>query len=73
MFKDNPFKEAENYRAVVISYQERRIRKFYKDMRTEIERELKTLDANSDKTDRVYLNQLKFELDNRINQITLQR
>lgn len=72
MFKDNPFKEAENYRAVVISYQERRIRKFYKDMRTEIERELKTLDANSDKTDRVYLNQLKFELENRINQITLQ-
>lgn len=72
MFKENPFEEAEGYRNIVITYQERRIRKFYRDMYDEVTREIKRLDANSDETDRRYLNQLKQELNGRINQITLQ-
>lgn len=72
MFRDNPFSDAENYRAVVISYQERRIRKFYRDMYDELKRELRNLDANSNETDRRYLNDLKSEMNARINQITLQ-
>ena len=72
MFKENPFEESEDYRNIVITYQERRIRKFYRDMYDEVTREIKRLDANSDETDRRYLNQLKQELNGRINQITLQ-
>lgn len=72
MFRDNPFSDAENYRAVVISYQERRIRKFYRDMYDELKRELRNLDANSNETDRRYLNDLKSEMNARVNQITLQ-
>lgn len=72
MFKDNPFKDAENYRAVVISRQERSIRKFYQDLTKEINREIKSLDAESDETNRLYLTQLKLELNARINQITNQ-
>lgn len=72
MLKENPFADAENYRATTISYQERRIRKFYRDMYKELQREIKSLDADSSETDRRYLNQLKDELGARINQITLQ-
>lgn len=72
MAMENPFKDAENYRAVTISYQERRIRKFYKDLYEEIQSEIKSLDANSSETDRRYLNSLKNEIGVRINQITTQ-
>ncbi len=72
MLKENPFKEAENYRANVISYQERRIRKFYRDLCKDINKEIKSLDANATDTDRRYLNGLKSELNSRIDQITLQ-
>ena len=69
MFKNNPFKDAENYRAVVISEEEQQIRSFYKELKDEVSKEVKRLDAKTDETDRIYLMRLNAELSSRINQI----
>lgn len=72
MFRKNPFKDAENYRAVVISQEEQQIKNFYVDLTKDLNRQIKRLDANSDETNRVYLNRLKEEINSKINQINLQ-
>ena len=68
----NPFVDAENYRAVVVSQQEKTIRKFYEDLLKDIQKQIKSLDAKSDETNRVYLNSLKNEINSKVRQINLQ-
>lgn len=72
MFKDNPFKDAEDYRGIVISQEEKQIKEFYESLTKELNKQIKQLDAENDETNRLYLTQLKKELNTKISQISMQ-